>query len=72
MIAWPVLSGWQHVTLVSPVFVYLLLTRISGIPPLEKRAEEKWGDDPEYRAYVERTPVLWLRPPTGSGARSGS
>ena len=72
VIAWPVLSGWQHVTLVSPVFVYLLLTRISGIPPLEKRAEEKWGDDPEYRAYVERTPVLWLRPPTGSGARSGS
>ena len=62
LIALPVLSGWQHVTLVSPVFVYLLLTRISGIPPLEKRAEEKWGDDPDYRTYVERTPVLWLRP----------
>ena len=63
VIALPVLSGWQYVTLVSPVFVYLLLTRISGIPPLEKRAEEKWGDDPQYRAHVERTPVLWLRPP---------
>lgn len=63
LIALPALSGWQHVTLVSPVFVYLLLTRISGIPPLERRAEEKWGDDPEYRAYAERTPVLWLRPP---------
>jgi steroid 5-alpha reductase family enzyme len=62
LIALPVLSGWQHVTLVSPLFVYLLLTRISGIPPLERRAEEKWGDDPAYRAYVERTPVLWLRP----------
>jgi steroid 5-alpha reductase family enzyme len=66
VIALPVLSGWQYVTLVSPVFVYLLLTRVSGVPPLEKRAEEKWGDDPEYRAYVERTPVLWLRPPSSS------
>ena len=28
--AMPVLVGWQHVTLLSPVFVYLLLTRISG------------------------------------------
>jgi len=63
VIAFPVLSGWQHVTLVSPVFVFLLLTRISGIPPLEQRAEEKWGEDADYRAYVERTPALWLRPP---------
>lgn len=66
VIALPTLSGWQYATLVSPLFVYLLLTRISGVPPLEERAEEKWGDDPEYRAYVERTPVLWLRPPSSS------
>ena len=64
LIALPVLDGWRFVALVSPVFVYLLLTRISGVPPLEKRAEEKWGDDPEYRAYADRTPVLWLRPPS--------
>ncbi|MFT5051900.1 MAG: steroid 5-alpha reductase family enzyme [Chlamydiales bacterium] len=63
LIAIPALSGWQYVTLVSPVFVFLLLTRISGIPPLQKRAEEKWGDDPQFRAYIERTPLLWLRPP---------
>lgn len=63
LIAMPVLSGWQHLTLVSPIFVYFLLTRGSGLPPLERRAEEKWGDDPEYRAYVERTPALWLWPP---------
>ena len=64
VLAFPALSGWQYVTLVSPVFVYVLLTRISGIPPLEKRAEEKWGHEPEYRAYVDRTPVLWLWPPS--------
>ena len=57
------LSGWQHVTLISPVFVYLLLTRVSGIPLLETRALQKWGQDPDYCAYRERTPVLFPRPP---------
>jgi steroid 5-alpha reductase family enzyme len=66
VIAFPVLSGWQYATLVSPVFVYLLLTRVSGIPLLESRGKKKWGEDPEYRAYRERTPVLFLRPPRKS------
>ncbi|KGE02910.1 DUF1295 domain-containing protein [Pseudohaliea rubra] len=61
--ALPLLSGWQLVTLVSPLFVYLLLTRVSGVPLLEKRGRERWGDDPAYRRYLERTPVLfpWSR-----------
>jgi steroid 5-alpha reductase family enzyme len=63
IVALPVLSGWQYATLISPVFVYVLLTRISGVPMLEARAEKAWGDDPAYRAYRDRTPVLFLRPP---------
>ncbi|MCF7984701.1 MAG: DUF1295 domain-containing protein [Thiohalocapsa sp.] len=63
LIALPALSGWQYVTLISPVFVYLLLTRVSGIPMLESRADERWGDDPDYQAYKDRTPVLFPRPP---------
>jgi steroid 5-alpha reductase family enzyme len=63
VVAFPVLSGWQYATLISPVFVYLLLTRISGVPLLESRGKKKWGDDPDYQAYRERTPVLFLRPP---------
>ena len=47
-------------------FVFLLLTRVSGIPLLEARAEKSWGGDPEYRAYVERTPVLLPRKPVGT------
>lgn len=66
LIALPALSGWPLVTLISPVFVYLLLTRMSGIPLLEARSDAKWGDDPEYQAYKERTPVLWLRPPAAT------
>ena len=56
--ALPALDGWRYVTLVSPVFVWLLLTRVSGIPLLEAQADRKWGADPEYRAYKARTPAL--------------
>jgi steroid 5-alpha reductase family enzyme len=68
LVALPALSGWSFVTLISPVFVYVLLTRISGIPPLEARSDAKWGEVPEYRAYKSRTPVLWLRPPSSDAA----
>ena len=66
IIALPVLQGWQWVTLISPVFVTLLLTRVSGIPMLEKRADAKWGDQEDYEAYKERTPVLIPRPRSSS------
>jgi steroid 5-alpha reductase family enzyme len=66
IIASPVLQGWQWITLISPVFVTALLTRISGVPILEKRADEKWGGQEDYETYKERTPVLIPRPPTGS------
>jgi steroid 5-alpha reductase family enzyme len=64
LIAVPVLHGWQWVSLISPVFVFLLLTRISGVPLLEKRADERWGDQNDYQAYKARTPVLVPRPRT--------
>ncbi|WP_426621234.1 DUF1295 domain-containing protein [Microbacterium sp. As-52] len=54
----PVLVGWQWIALLSPLFVILLLTRVSGIPLLEARAEKKWGDRADYIAYRENTPVL--------------
>jgi len=56
--AWPALSGWQYVTLVSPLFVYWLLTRVSGIPMLEARARRRWGEDASYQAYLRETPRL--------------
>jgi len=62
-IAVPVLSGWQYVTLVSPIFVWLLLTKVSGIPLLEAKAKKKWGGDPGYAAYHDSTPVLFPRAP---------
>ena len=63
VIAAPALSGWQYLTLVSPLFVTLLLTKVSGIPLLEARGRRNWGDDPDYRDHLARTPVLVPRPP---------
>jgi len=58
IIALPILQGWQWVALISPVFVTLLLTRVSGVPLLEKKADQKWGGQKEYEDYKKRTPVL--------------
>jgi len=58
VIALPVLQGWQWVALISPVFVTLLLTRVSGVPLLEKKADNKWGGQEDYESYKKRTPVL--------------
>jgi steroid 5-alpha reductase family enzyme len=63
IIALPLLSGWTYLALISPVFIYVLLTRISGVPMLEKRADEKWGGQPDYEAYKARTSVLVPLPP---------
>lgn len=56
-------QGGQWVAAVSPLFVTLLLTRVSGVPLLERRADQRWGDDAGYQAYKRRTPVLIPRPP---------
>lgn len=66
IMALPVLSGWRWVTLISPMFVTLLLTRVSGIPMLEARAENRWGDEEEFQRYTSDTPVLIPRPPRAS------
>jgi steroid 5-alpha reductase family enzyme len=58
IIALPVLSGWQWVAMISPVFVFLLLTRVSGVPMLEEKADKKWGGQEDYEAYKKNTPVL--------------
>lgn len=61
--AFPVLSEWQYVTLISPVLVWLLLTKISGVRMLDASASRRWGDDPDYVRYRATTPNLMLRKP---------
>jgi len=46
------LTSYQPaVAVLSPLFVMLLLLKVSGVPLLEKSADEKWGEELEYQAY---------------------
>ena len=58
MISSSMLTGWQYISLISPIFVYILLTSISGINLLEKYADNKWGDLDSYKKYKKETPEL--------------
>lgn len=58
LLALPVLQGWQNLTLISPLLVYLLITKVSGIPLLEAQAEKKWGDNSDFIRYQRDTSRL--------------
>ena len=61
VIALNTLTGIEYITLISPVFVYVLLTRMSGINMLERIADDRYGHLDEYIKYKENTPVLFLK-----------
>ena len=53
-----VFRGSQYLAVLSPIGVYLLISRISGVPLLEKSGLKKWGQLPEYQRYLRQTPEL--------------
>jgi steroid 5-alpha reductase family enzyme len=55
------LSGAEYLTLISPVFTYLLLVKISGVRMLEGRGQKTWGQDAEYIAYMKNTPMVMIK-----------
>ncbi len=55
------LEGLQYLTLISPIFTYLLLVYVSGVRMLEARGDVKWGNDENYKNYKKNTPVLLLK-----------
>jgi steroid 5-alpha reductase family enzyme len=59
----PFLDGAAFAVVAGPVFITLLLLFVSGIPLVERSADEKYGDDPAYRDYKRRTSILVPLPP---------
>ena len=55
------LSGTQYLTMISPVFTYVLLVYISGVRMLDDMGNKKWGHLEEYRSYKKNTPMLFLK-----------
>ena len=53
------IDNYNYIILLTPVFVYLLLTRVSGVNLLEEIAEKRWGNDKNYKEYKKRTPIFF-------------
>ena len=51
--------GASWLCALSPLFVIVLLTKVSGVPMLEEKSDEKWGGQADYEAYKRRTPILF-------------
>ena len=59
VISFSSLEGLQLITLISPVFTYILLVYVSGVRMLEDMNDKKWADDENYKTYKENTPMLF-------------
>ena len=55
------LQGLQFITLISPIFVYILLVYISGVRILEDQAKKKWGHLDSFKEYLKNTPRLFFK-----------
>ena len=55
------LNGTQYLTLISPIFTYVLLVYISGVRMLDDMGNKKWGHLEEYKEYKKNTPTLFLK-----------
>ncbi|MGV8162192.1 MAG: DUF1295 domain-containing protein [Candidatus Nanoarchaeia archaeon] len=56
--ATPYLSGWTWVSVLSPLWITYLLIYVTGLPPLEKKADEKYMHNSAYEKYKKRTSSL--------------
>lgn len=61
VISFSSLSDWQYITLISPIFTYLLLVHVSGVRILESNGKKKWGHLKNYNEYIDKTPMLLFK-----------
>lgn len=66
--AWPVLAidltlqnPWGLLALSAPLYIWWLLTRVSGIPPLEEHMRRSRPE--AFERYAARVPAFFPRPP---------
>ncbi len=54
----PTLSGYEFISIVSPLYIWFLLRYVSGVPPLEKRYSKIYKDNRSYQDYKKSTRLL--------------
>lgn len=58
VVCMPYLAWRRWLTILSPLWITFLLLKVSGIPLLASKREEKYGADPEFQAWKKRTRLL--------------
>lgn len=53
------LCGWVQWLVAAVGYLLIVYVMFSGAKRLEVRQNKNYGDDPAYRAYVEKTPILF-------------
>lgn len=48
--------------LISPLFITIILLFVTGVPILEKKSDQKWGDNKDYLNYKKRTNKIIINP----------
>ncbi|KAJ3876275.1 DUF1295-domain-containing protein [Lentinula edodes] len=51
--------GTVAIAAISPIFTYFLLRKLSGVPPLEKAGDKRFGTDPKWHEYKRTVPIFW-------------
>eukprot|EP00927_Polykrikos_kofoidii_P057740 TRINITY_DN51928_c0_g1_i1.p1 TRINITY_DN51928_c0_g1~~TRINITY_DN51928_c0_g1_i1.p1 ORF type:complete len:296 (+),score=25.31 TRINITY_DN51928_c0_g1_i1:76-963(+) len=51
-------QDFQWLAWLSPVITWILLMKVTGVPLLEEKGEQKWGHEPAYKWYMQNTPCI--------------
>ncbi|KAF9533832.1 hypothetical protein CPB83DRAFT_902537 [Crepidotus variabilis] len=52
-------GGTLALAAISPLFLYGLLRYGSGVPPLERNGDKKYGSNPKWQEYKKNVPIFW-------------
>lgn len=61
--ALPLVKGLSWLTIIGPLSITFILLFASGIPPLEKRYDQKYAANQQYQEYKKKTSLLIPLPP---------
>lgn len=54
-------SSEALIAIISPLFIFLMIRFVSGIPILEKQADDKWGKQKAYQDYKKQSGLLLFK-----------
>ncbi|KAF8150655.1 hypothetical protein B0H34DRAFT_729718 [Crassisporium funariophilum] len=52
-------AGTVALAALSPLFTWFLLRNVSGVPPLERSGDKKYGANPKWQHYKKTVPIFW-------------